>query len=103
MFEVGFKELLAHALLAIGGGITYALKQDKKDMISFFSNLFMASFAGVIVGLIAFGFMGESYPYLAYAITGVSGHVGPPILISIGNAISKLIVDKLNSLGNKKQ
>lgn len=102
MFEVGIKELIAHGFLAIGGGITYALKQDKKDIMSFISNIFMASFAGTIVGLIAFGFLGESYPYLAYAVTGVSGHVGPPILIAIGNAITKLIVNKLNSLGSKK-
>lgn len=102
MTEIGFKELIAHALLAIGGGLTYAMKQDKKDMVTFISNIFMASFAGVVVGLIAFGFLGENYPYVAYAVTGVSGHVGPPILISIGNAINRLIVDKLNSLGSKK-
>jgi len=86
-------ELMKHAMIALVAGFAHALNERKESPSSasvkigeFVASVLIASFSGVIFGLISLEFFGEG-SYLTLAITGSGGFIGAKALKMISETM----------------
>lgn len=68
--------MIAHGIFAVFGGVVHALVVDKGKMnfVDILVQTIIASFSGVVFGLVALNFFGDSY--ISLAITASGGYLG---------------------------
>jgi hypothetical protein len=93
-YDVG--EIVKHAFVAVIAGFAHALHEGKRkgtkldQFMEFIASVVIASFSGVIFGLVALEIFGQG-SYLSLAITGSGGFIGAKALKVLSETIVEFI------------
>ena len=96
--NINYTELIRHAMIAFFAGFAHALNEktylEKKSWWSkageFVASMLVASFAGVVFGLLSIEYFGEG-SYVALAVTGAGGFMGAKGLRAITNSLMGIL------------
>ena len=89
-------EIIKHGMIAIAAGVAHALSEGRRvgtrteQCLEFIASVLIASFSGVIFGLIALEMFGQG-SYLSLAITGAGGFIGSKGLKMISETLVTFI------------
>ena len=102
-------EIIKHGIIALIAGFAHALNERRDEKASkmvkigeFIASVLIASFSGVIFGLIALEMFGQG-SYLTLAITGSGGFIGAKGLKIISESLVSLFVTFLQTVVTYKK